>query len=71
MVYNMDIYVYGGCRRIGQPDAVGAAAALRLPNGTIRKWTENLPRTPPITNDRAEQTALILAFEFAIKRYGE
>lgn len=71
MVYKMVWYVDGGCRRNGQPDAIGAAAAvLRMRYGRTRSWTKPLKsRTSAPTNQRAEITAIIMALQETLKRY--
>ncbi|OAQ60368.1 ribonuclease H1 [Pochonia chlamydosporia 170] len=70
MVYIMEIYTDGGCRRNGQPGAIGAAAAaFKNRNGTYDiAWTRSLPQDPPPTNQRAEVTAIILALKQALKK---
>ena len=66
----MEIYVDGGCRRNGQPGAIGAAAAIfELKFGRQDRWYKVLPRNPPPTNQRAEITAIILALEQALEKY--
>ncbi|PQE32176.1 ribonuclease H1 protein [Rutstroemia sp. NJR-2017a WRK4] len=73
MVYRMNIYVDGGCRGNGQPDAIGAAAAVfRYRGGRTQTWTRQLPDgfyDPPATNQRAEITAIILALNIALDKY--
>lgn len=65
----MQIYVDGGCRRNGQLDAIGAAAAvLKLRAGRQQVWSKELPNSPRATNQRAEITAIILALEQALYR---
>lgn len=72
MVYVMEIYVDGGCRGNGQPDAIGAAAAVfKLRCGGATTWTRVLLRYPPPKNQRAEITAIILAMERALAKYNE
>ena len=67
----MKMYVDGGCRRNGQPDAIGAAAAVnKLKWGRQKAWSQILPRWPIPTNQRAEITAIILALSNALERYG-
>ena len=66
----MRIYTDGGCRRNGQPGAIGAAAAVfQLKWGRQKAWTRVLPDYPRPTNQRAEITAIILALELALERY--
>ncbi|TAQ89226.1 hypothetical protein B7494_g2431 [Chlorociboria aeruginascens] len=70
MVYVMEIYVDGGCRRNGQPGAIGAAAAVFLLRGGRKQvWTYDLPTYPTPTNQRAEIAAIILALEQALEKY--
>lgn len=70
MVYVMKMYVDGGCRRNGQPDAIGAAAAVnKLKWGRQKSWSQKLPNFPTPTNQRAEITAIILALSKALERY--
>jgi ribonuclease HI len=75
MVYHMQIYVDGGCRRNGRSDAIGAAAAvIKLKWGRYKTWTKNLPNgfydTAP-TSQRAEISAIILALELALEKYSQ
>lgn len=69
----MEFSVDGGCRRNGQPDAVGAAACcLELDNG--KRYTSRtcqLDDFPAPTSQRAEITAIVLALEWALDRYIE
>lgn len=73
MVYNMEIYVDGGCRRNGRHDAIGAAAAVvKLKWGRYKTWTRDLPNEfwdPAPTNQRAEISAIILALDLALEKY--
>ncbi|KAK2736277.1 hypothetical protein FQN57_000807 [Myotisia sp. PD_48] len=72
MVYYMEIYTDGGCRRNGQPGAIGAAAAaIKNRYGKYRGWQLSLPSNPRPTNQRAEITAIILALEKASEKYDE
>jgi ribonuclease HI len=72
MVYFMEIYVDGGCRGNGQPDSIGAAAAVfKLRYGRRMTWTRVLPDYPPPTNQRAEITAIIIALEQVLEKYDE
>jgi ribonuclease HI len=72
MVYTMNIYVDGGCRGNGQPDAIGAAAVVfRYRRGRTQTWTQQLPYYPPPTNQRAEITAIILALNLALDKHEE
>lgn len=68
----MDFSVDGGCRRNGQPDAIGVAACcLELDNGErcYMSRTRRLDSSPAPTSQRAEITAIILALEWALERY--
>lgn len=72
MVYLMEFNVDGGCRRNGQPDAIGAAACcLQIHYGKRYTWKtcrlDEFPTAP--TSQRAEITAIILALEWALERY--
>lgn len=77
MVYKMNFYVDGGCRRNGQDYGVlGAAAAVwsgRHYHQTYRALA--LPSAdyynPGPTNQRAELTAIIMALEWALERYSQ
>jgi ribonuclease HI len=72
MVYIMEIYIDGGCRGNGRPEAIGAAAAVfKKRNGGYTAWTKVLPSYPTPTNQRAEITAVILALEQALELYKE
>ncbi len=71
----MQIYVDGGCRRNGRPDAIGAAAAvIKLKWGRNKISTRDLPNglyDPAPTSQRAEISAIILALELALEKYDE
>lgn len=73
MVYQMHIYVDGGCKGNGQPGSTGVAAAVFR----TRWWTwfrasvRELPDRPQPTNQRAEITAIMLAIEKALERIEE
>lgn len=71
----MEIYVDGGCRGNGRPDAIGAAAAvIKLKWGRSQTWSRNLPNgfsDPAPTNQRAEISAIILALELALGKCAE
>ncbi|PLB49699.1 ribonuclease H-like protein [Aspergillus steynii IBT 23096] len=73
MVYQIHIYVDGGCRGNGKPGAVGAAAALFKKR--FGRWSRAskrlLPRFPAPTNQRAEITAIKLGIEKAMDRIHE
>lgn len=71
MVYIMQIYVDGGCRRNGQQGSIDAAAAcFRNRWGKYRCWTRDLNQSDAVpTNQRAEITAIILALEQALDKY--
>ncbi|KAE9977384.1 hypothetical protein EG327_007765 [Venturia inaequalis] len=73
MVYTMEVYVDGGCRRNGHSSAIGAAAAcFKSRQGSYVIYTEPLPRgyyTATPTNQRAELLAIILALETVLARY--
>ncbi|KAI9369915.1 ribonuclease H-like protein [Aspergillus egyptiacus] len=73
MVYIIHIYVDGGCRRNGQSDSIGAAAAVfRHRFGAYwRASTVDLPDSPPPTNQRAEITAIIIGLEKALEKIEE
>ncbi|KAH6680436.1 putative ribonuclease H1 [Halenospora varia] len=76
MVYKMVFNVDGGCRRNGQVDSFGAAAAVCYSPNPNRHWytTRRLPEEdyPPFpTSQRAEITAVILALEWALEKYDE
>ncbi|TVY13489.1 Ribonuclease H [Lachnellula arida] len=71
MVFVMRIYVDGGCRGNGKPGSIGAASAVfKYRAGRKRAWTTDLPESPLPTNQRAEITAIILALEQALLKYG-
>jgi len=68
----MKIYVDGGCRGNGQPGSIGAAAAVFESRGGRQQiWSRRLPASyhTPVTNQRAELTAIIIALEQAIIKY--
>lgn len=70
MVFNVD----GGCRRNGEPDAIGVAACCLQLRGNrhYRLKTRKLDDYPvPPTSQRAEITAIILALEWALERFDE
>lgn len=70
MVYRMDFYVDGGCRRNGKPGAIAAFAAVRKYRwGKHRHWKERHPVSPTPTSSRAELLAIILALKKAFERY--
>ncbi|KAK2730730.1 hypothetical protein FQN55_005512 [Onygenales sp. PD_40] len=71
MVYRMEIYVDGGCRRNGYSDAMGAAAAIRQSRSGSKYWhrTRRLSKKP--TNQRAEITAIILGIQMALDAYDD
>ncbi|KAI0906556.1 ribonuclease H-like domain-containing protein [Ustulina deusta] len=72
MVYVMEFYVDGGCRGNGKPWAIGAAACIMMKrHGSYASQSLELPRDPEPTNQRAEMTAIIMALEWALKRYHE
>jgi hypothetical protein len=72
MVYFMEVYVDGGCRRNGRPDSTGAAAAVfKNRRGRHKTWIRYLPPYPPATNQRAEITAIIVALEQILEKYDE
>lgn len=72
MVYFMEIYADGGCRRNGLPGAIGAAAAcVKLREGGWGEW-DTIDLDPNIgtpTNQRAEIGAIVLALRLALKSY--
>lgn len=59
----------GGCRRNGQNDAIGAAAAVLYSYGSPDIKTLNLPRTLRPANQRAEITSIVIALEWAMGKY--
>jgi ribonuclease HI len=64
MVYKMDIYAGGGCRRNGQAGSVGAAAVVfYLTFGHHRACAMPLPNQPVPTSRRAEFTVIVLVLE--------
>ncbi|KAK8006686.1 hypothetical protein PG991_012983 [Apiospora marii] len=76
MVYDMVFHVDGGCRRNGQDYGVlGAAAAVWKERYSNKYRTLALPYAdyfnPEPTNQRAELTAVIMALEWALERYGQ
>lgn len=72
MVCRMEFSVDGGCRRNGQPDAIGAAACcLELDQKRYTWRTCRLDDFPAPTSQRAEITAIIKALEWALDRYIE
>lgn len=74
MVYFMEYYVDGGCRRNGCSNAIGAAAAVRKNKwGKKKGWTRPLYSNSydPPTNQKAEITAVALALELALERFKE
>ncbi|CAG8959573.1 hypothetical protein HYFRA_00001475 [Hymenoscyphus fraxineus] len=72
MVYRMEFKIDGACRGNGNWDAIGAAAAVLLGrDGEWRKcWTRFLEADEyqPVTNQRAELTAVIVALEAALRK---
>jgi len=66
----MKIYVDGGCRRNGSPDAIAAAAAVRKERGR-RYWHRQQRLDIGATNQQAEITAIILGLEMALQKYRE
>jgi ribonuclease HI len=72
MVYIMEFYVDGGCRRNGRSDAIGAAAiVLKRKSGNMTLWNEQLPSNPTPTSQRAEITAIIMALKQALELLDE
>jgi ribonuclease HI len=73
MVYVIEIYVDGGCRRNGFSNAIAAAAAIRKERGGRRYWhrQRRLSGHHNATNQRAELTAIILGLEMALEKYNE
>jgi ribonuclease HI len=71
MVYQMEIYVDGGCRRNGFSNAIAAAAAVRKNRRGEKYWykTRRLDGHNNVTNQRAEITAIILGLEMALERF--
>lgn len=74
MAYEVVIHVDGGCRRNGEPDAIGAAAAVfNTPWGAFNRtpgdaWMEHLPSYPTPTAERAEVTAVRLGLRQLLDR---
>lgn len=70
MVYNMVMFVDGGCRGNGYPGAFGACACYVVKkwghSETFTQWLQSWMRPVP-TNQRAELYAIILALEHAIE----
>lgn len=69
----MEFYVDGGCRGNGQDWAIDAAACCMM-KGINRGYSyksEQLPRYPTPTNQRAEITAIIMTLEWALDHYDE
>ena len=74
MPYRMVFKVDGGCRGNGKPDAIGAAACcfMRRYGKRYTYQTRLLDGYPvPPTSQRAEITAIIMALEWALERFGE
>ncbi|KAH8673377.1 ribonuclease H-like domain-containing protein [Xylariales sp. PMI_506] len=76
MVYTMVFNVDGACRRNGQANAIGAAAAcLHLRGGHKLLYRTRKLRTgyydPAPTNQRAEIAAIILALKWVLEKYEE
>ncbi|KAI0455566.1 ribonuclease H-like domain-containing protein [Xylaria acuta] len=73
MVYVMEFYVDGGCRRNGYSEAMGAAACclMQRGHGSYFHKSVHLPQDPTPTNQRAEITAIILALRWALEKYEE
>ncbi|KAL9065053.1 MAG: hypothetical protein Q9161_008472 [Pseudevernia consocians] len=73
MVYNMVMFVDGGCRGNGYQGAFGACACYVVKkwgqNETFTQWLPGSMRPVP-TNQRAELSAIILALEHAIEERG-
>ena len=71
MVLIMEFYVDGGCRGNGQPDAIGAAAAVRQyrDGGELHRTCQLESYYHKATNQRAEILAIILALEWAMEFY--
>lgn len=72
MVYTMVYYVDGGCRGNGNTNAIGAAAIVEeLKFGRTRTYAWELRSTyhQPVTNQRAEISAIIFALKRALERY--
>ncbi|KAL8889393.1 MAG: hypothetical protein Q9215_003329 [Flavoplaca cf. flavocitrina] len=70
MVYIMKMSVDGACRNNGYSNATAAAACV-IHNkwGGWRAWSRRLPSYPQPTNQAAEITAIIIAFEKATEKY--
>ncbi|KFY88259.1 hypothetical protein V500_06449 [Pseudogymnoascus sp. VKM F-4518 (FW-2643)] len=70
MVYFMNIFVDGGCRRNGTPGAYGAAAVVvKSRTGVvIDSYGDFIPQDPCPTNQRAELTAIIRGLRMAVNK---
>lgn len=70
---NMEIYVDGGCRGNGTPNAIGAAAAVFMTNGRVSNtYVQRLPAgNPAPTSQRAELTAMMIALRTTLSRRNE
>lgn len=67
VVYSIEFFVDGGCRRNGQSGAIGAAAAIFQDSyGDSEHFIRELPDYPAPTNQRAELTAIIIALREAL-----
>ncbi|KAI0895271.1 ribonuclease H1 [Annulohypoxylon nitens] len=74
MVYVMEFYVDGGCRRNGYSNAIGAAAACLMSRSGKSFWTRTqILETDEYyaTNQRAEILAIIVALQWALDKYDD
>ncbi|CAG8959572.1 hypothetical protein HYFRA_00001474 [Hymenoscyphus fraxineus] len=72
MVYKIEVWIDGGCRGNGRMDAIGAAAAIFIGRYGKRETVQSFMQADswrPVTNQRAELLAVILALEQAWKKY--
>ncbi|KAI0431403.1 ribonuclease H-like domain-containing protein [Xylaria sp. FL1042] len=72
MVYRMEFYTDGGCRDNGRPWAIGVAVCLSMTRlRTYNTMSRELPPDPRPTKNRAEITAIMMALEWTLEKYGE
>ncbi|CAG8971968.1 hypothetical protein HYALB_00003306 [Hymenoscyphus albidus] len=67
MVYKIKIWIDGGCRGNGNINAIGAAAAISIDPYEKEEAWQFMPsnRLRPVTNQRAELLAVIIALQQA------